>query len=74
MICPDKFTSIDESIIGKSTKLIMEVGAQITVGQLRTATSRQIPDVAEFILALDTLFLLGKINFNEDTGIVTYVN
>ncbi|MEH6835932.1 MULTISPECIES: ABC-three component system middle component 7 [Falsihalocynthiibacter] len=74
MICPDKFTSIDNSIVGQSTKLLMEVGAQVTVGQLRSETVKQFPDVADFILALDTLFALGKIDFNESTGIITYVD
>lgn len=74
MICPDKFTSIDESIIGKSTKLLMEVGTQISIRQLRAETFKQFPDVTEFILALDTLFALGEINFDESTGIITYVD
>lgn len=74
MICPDKFTSIDDSIIGKSTKLLMEVGTQTTVGQLRAETAKQFPDVAEFILALDTLFALYRIDFDESTGIITYVD
>lgn len=74
MICPDKFTSIDDSIIGKSTKLLMDVGTQTTVGQLRAETAKQLPDVAEFILALDTLFALDKIDFDESTGIITYVD
>ncbi len=73
MICPDKFTSIDNSIIGKSTKLIMDIGTQTTVGQLRAETAKQFPDVSEFILALDTLLTLGEIDFDESTGIITYV-
>ncbi|WP_408015367.1 ABC-three component system middle component 7 [Ruegeria haliotis] len=74
MICPDKFTSIDNSIIGKSSRLLMDVGTKTTVGQLRTETAKQFPDVAEFILALDTLFALRKIDFDESTGIITYVD
>ncbi|WP_026480211.1 ABC-three component system middle component 7 [Ahrensia sp. 13_GOM-1096m] len=74
MICPDKFTSIDNSILGKSTKLLMEVGTQVTVGQLRSETEKFFPNVSDFILALDTLFALGKIDFNESTGMLTYVD
>ena len=74
MIGPDKFTSIDNSIIGKSTKLLLDVGTQTTVVQLRAETAKQFPDVTEFILALDTLFALGKIDFDESTGIITYVD
>ena len=74
MICPDKFTSIDDSILSKSTKLLMEAGAQMTVGQLRSETEKFFPDVVDFILALDTLFALGKIDFNESTGMIIYVD
>jgi len=74
MICPDKFTSIDDSVLSKSTNLLMEVGAQVTVGQLRSETDKFFPDVADFILALDTLFALGKIDFNDSTGMITYVD
>ncbi len=74
MICPDKFTSIDSSIIGKATNLLMDVGTQITVEKLRAGTSKHFPDVAEFILALDTLFALGKIEFDTTTGMITYVD
>ena len=74
MICPDKFTSIDESIVGKSTKLLINVGKQITVEQLRSETAKQFPDIADFILALDTLFALGKINLDESTEVITYVD
>lgn len=74
MICPDKFTSIDDSVLSKSTKLLMEVGTQVTVGQLRSETEKCFPDVADFILALDTLFALGKIDFNDSTGMITYVD
>lgn len=74
MICPDKFTSIDNSIVGKCTKLLMDVGTQISVSQLRADTAKHFPDVAEFILALDTLFALGKIDFDESTGLISYVD
>lgn len=61
-------------MIGKSTNLLMDVGTQTTVGKLREETAKQFPDVAEFILALDTLFALGKIDFDESTEIITYVD
>jgi hypothetical protein len=61
-------------MVGKSTKLLMASGTQITVGKLREKTAKQFPDVAEFILALDTLFALGRIDFDESTGIITYVD
>nr|WP_272943724.1 ABC-three component system middle component 7 [Gayadomonas joobiniege] len=31
-------------------------------------------DISEFMLALDVLFVLGKIELEEDEGVIRYVN
>lgn len=74
MICPNKFLSLDDSIVGKMHHLFMASGTKITLVDLRNSTSRYFADVGEFILALDTLYVLGKINFDHATGVVTYVD
>jgi hypothetical protein len=74
MICPDKFTAIDDSMLGKSTHLLRAPGTQISIPQLRAEEINHIPDVTDFILALDTLFVLGKVNIDEITGIITYAD
>lgn len=73
MIYPDKFTSLDRSVMGKSTHLLRDPGTQITISRLRTEALRAFPDVTEFILALDVLFSLEKIELDDSGEVITYV-
>lgn len=74
MIYPNKFTPLGKSMVGKMSHLMMEKGTEISLTQLMENTARYFIDVGEFILALDTLFALGKIELDEVSEVVRYVS
>lgn len=73
MITPNKFTSLDGTILGKLSHLMLEDVEEISLSELRDLRLRKFTDIGEFILALDALFILGRIEMNEQ-GIIRYVS
>ncbi len=74
MIIPNKVVSLEDSALSL-TPLILKLGpAPIAVGQIyeELADSFESPD--QFILALDLLFVLLRIDVDMTTGVVTYVD
>ena len=45
---------------------------ELVVSDLFVATKEHFEDVSEFLLALDALYLLGKINFNDESQVIQY--
>lgn len=70
MIVPTKFTSLDESALGKSPILLQAFNDQISVHSLYKKVERQFEDVGEFLFALDVLYVLGSIRLDTATGMV----
>jgi hypothetical protein len=74
MITPNKVTSLDESIIGKMSFLIVEDVTEITVGELLNLRLKKFEDIGEFVLALDVLYTLGVIDLEKEKGLIRYVS
>lgn len=73
MIFPDKLVSFQDSIIAKSIYILKELqNNELVVSDLFIATKEYFEDVSEFLLALDTLYLLGKINLNDKSQVIQY--
>ena len=73
MIVPDKLVSFQDSIIAKSVYILKELqNNELVVSDLFIATKEYFEDVSEFLLALDTLYLLGKINLNDKSQVIQY--
>ena len=73
MIFPDKLVSFQDSIIAKSVYILKELqNNELVVSDLFIATKEYFEDVSEFLLALDTLYLLGKINLNDKSQVLQY--
>lgn len=73
MIVPSKVTSLDDSIIGKMSFLIIDGEVEISIKDLLDLRLKSFSDIGEFILALDALYVLGKIDIEESRGMVRYV-
>lgn len=73
MIVPSKFTSFDKSILAKISHLIVDV-EEISVSNLFYEKIGKFKDPSEFIMAMDVLYALGKIELNTETGMVRYVS
>jgi len=74
MSFPSKFTKFDNSILAKISNLIIEEYESIELAELINLRLSKFEDIGEFMLALDVLFVLGKIELDESKGIVNYVN
>lgn len=74
MSFPSKFTSFDNSILAKISFLILEEVEVISLSDLIHARLDKFEDVSEFMMALDVLYVLGKIELEEGIGIIRYVN
>ena len=73
MIFPDKLVSFQDSIIAKSVYILKELqNNELVVSDLFIATKEYFEDVSEFLLALDTLYLLGKLNLNDKSQVIQY--
>jgi len=73
VIFPDKLVSFQDSIIAKSVYILKELqNNELVVSDLFIATKEYFEDVSEFLLALDTLYLLGKINLNDKSQVIQY--
>lgn len=73
MIIPNKFIPLDKSIIGKMGCLLIDEHDEIPVSELMTLKKKHFSDIGEFILALDVLYALGKIELDDDRKVVKYV-
>ncbi|MES1950545.1 hypothetical protein S4A8_06788 [Salinisphaera sp. S4-8] len=70
MIAPTKFTSLDDSLLGKSPKLLQAFDSPISAHSLYKLVERQFEDAGEFLLTLDVLYVLGAIRLDAATGMV----
>jgi len=74
MSFPNKFTTFDKSILAKISLLIIDEIDSITIFELIELRLQKFEDISEFMLALDVLYVLGKIELDENQGIINYVN
>jgi hypothetical protein len=69
---PNKVISVSESIIWKSTHVLkMLQESDLTIPYLWMKTSREFEDINQFILCMDALFVLGKVEYNNNYGVLT---
>lgn len=74
MSFPSKFTNFDRSILAKLSYLILDDIEIVPLSELINIRLDKFEDIGEFMLALDVLFVLGKVEFEEDKGVIKYVN
>lgn len=74
MSLPNKFTSFDKSILAKISVLIVEGVEAISISELIEMHLEKFEDVSELMLALDILYVLGKIDLDENQGVINYVD
>lgn len=74
MIFPSKLINFNESTLFKSSKIlkVLEIKS-LSVLKLYEKTKKNFSDLDEFIVALDLLYVLGKIELDEEWGVLNYV-
>lgn len=74
MITPNKVVTLEASALGL-IGFVMEQGpAQIGLTQLYARVSKHFSSVDQFLLAIDLLFILGRIEVDFTTRTVSYVD
>lgn len=65
MIVPNKAISYDESLMSKLPFILNLLNEPISPKLLYKKTNCQFEDISQYLLTLDTLFILGKIEFQN---------
>lgn len=68
MIVPNKFVSLDQSLISKLPKLLSSLDSERSVLDLYFENQHGFEDVGEFLIALDVLYVLGRIELDSTAG------
>lgn len=74
MITPNKMTPLDSSILGKISILILEGVEEISINDLLDMKLKKFSDISEFVLALDVLFAIGRLDIDEKREIIRYAS
>ncbi|MGA4495114.1 ABC-three component system middle component 7 [Vreelandella venusta] len=74
MSFPNKFTRFDESVLSKISYLILDDVDMISISDLIDRRKDRFDDIGQLVLALDVLYVLGKVDIEENQGMIRYVN
>ncbi len=71
---PSKITRFEDSILAKfPTVLTVLAEGDMTPPALFQAVRHTIEDISEFVIILDCLYALDKLEFNAETGLLHFV-
>lgn len=73
MIAPNKVLSFSESALSHLGSIIRQGPRAIDILTLYRNVCDEFESIDQFLLALDTLFVLGRIDLNAATRTLTYV-
>lgn len=70
MITPNKVITLRESALGRIPLLLRHMGETADLIGLYHSVSKDFESIDQFLLSLDILFILGRIDIDLPTGIV----
>ncbi|WP_404409624.1 hypothetical protein LG272_03145 [Pseudidiomarina marina] len=70
MITPTKFTSLNESVLGKAPVILQALDASMSIHKLYSLVEKRFEDAGEFLYAIDVLYVLDAIQVDLVTGMV----
>ena len=74
MILPNKLISFQDCILAKAVYILEKISdSDFSVIQLYEQVKTYFEDLNEYMLALDVLYVLGKIKYNEELRVIQYV-
>lgn len=74
MILPNKLISFQDCILAKTVYILEKISdSDFSVIQLYEQVKTNFEDLNEYMLALDVLYVLGKIKYNEELRVIQYV-
>lgn len=72
MLVPSKFTRLEESTLFKMRTILSEKAEAESVHDVYRRTRDVFRDAAEFLHALDALFVLGLVDIDAGSGLIRY--
>lgn len=72
MITPNKILSLEDSAMGLLPLLMKNGQSEIQLSALYRQCEKNFESADQFLFAIDVLYVLGRINVNLETGIVSY--
>lgn len=74
MILPNKLISFQDCILSKTVYILEKISdSDFSVIRLYEQVEIHFEDINEYMLALDVLYVLGKIKYNEELQAIQYV-
>lgn len=74
MILPNKLISFQDCILAKTVYILEKISdSDFSVIGLYEQVETHFEDLNEYMLALDVLYALGKIKYNEELQVIQYV-
>ena len=74
MKLPSKIINYDESIIGKFSFILDEISnKEINIYELFDKLKKKFNNAEEYLVTLEVLYLLNKIEILEDSEVIKYV-
>ena len=74
MILPNKLISFQDCILVKTVYILEKISdSDFSVIGLYEQVETHFEDLNEYMLALDVLYVLGKIKYNEELQVIQYV-
>lgn len=74
MIAPNKVVSLEASAMGKISVLIAEGPTPIGLSSLWERVESSFESVDQFLLAVDILYVLGRLDVDKEHGVVVYAD
>lgn len=74
MITPNKVITLRESALGRTPAVLKEKASQENLAGLYKKVGKHFESIDQFLLAVDVLYVLGQIDVDPSTGVVTYAD
>lgn len=74
MITPNKVVTLEKSALGLLSVILIEGPGQISLLDLYHRTANEFENIDQFLLAIDLLYILDRIEINFDTGALIYAD
>jgi hypothetical protein len=74
LIVPNKVITLRESALGRAPKILQEQSKHSDLIALYDSVSKEFESIDQFLLSLDILFILGRIDVDVVTRVVTYAD
>lgn len=74
MITPNKFIALDASILAKLDIILSEYPEQVSIRDLYRDVGHRFDSADEFLLTIDVLYILGRVDVDFRTASISYAD